>query len=97
MFLKLFLNDILNNQSFFCSENNKCIITTISFCEINENKIIDNFDFSSDNNLNDKKNKPLNKGNKKIFDYDYEMIIEGLKEIQITAIEQHETLMRYNK
>ena len=56
-------------------------------------KINDNFEFNSLNDKNKKSNQNNANNNKKIFDYEDEIVIDGLKEIQISKIEQFDKLM----
>lgn len=97
-YLRFILNDILNNQNFFLNKNNSAedykIMTTVSFTDIYENKINDNLDFEK-YKATDNSCKNNNKSNIKLFDFDDEIIMEGVKEIHITNIEQFDTLMKY--
>ncbi len=104
-FLRFILADIINNQNFFLYEsdiiNNISILITISFSEIFENKILDNFNL--DNYANKQNNRNKNhventssnyNSNIKIFEQDDEIVMDGIKEIQITKIEQFDKLIK---
>ena len=73
--------NILNNTSYMKQAN---IFITISYIEIYENKYKDNFNF--DNNIKI----PI-----KINEYEDEICIDGLKEIQIIKLEQFESLIKF--
>ena len=104
-YLRFTLADVLNNQNFFLTEKDLdsdiSIITTVSFCEIFENKILDNFDFGN-LNANNSNNKSKSYGSSvnannasiKIFEYEDEIVIDGVKEIKISDIHQFEKLIK---
>jgi len=112
-FLRFFLADVLNNQNFFLTEadmdSDISVITTVSFCEIFENKILDNFDFSAattaaGSNANNKSKNHCSavnsnnhhaksNNNNRIFEYEDEVVIDGVKEVQITKVEQFDKLI----
>jgi len=100
-YLRFILADILNNQKFFFNNTdlNKdiSVITTISFCDISENKINDNFEFENISKTGSFLNKNKSKttiNNIKIFEYEDDIVIEGIKEIQITTIDQFDKLIQ---
>lgn len=109
-FLRFILADVINNQNFFLTEadldSDISVITTVSFCEVFENKILDNFDFrGSNSNNNNTNNNNSNKSksnsnsntnnfnNIRIFDCEDEVVIDGIKEVQITKVEQFDKLI----
>ncbi len=83
------MGEIFRENSFCRSREieKKVGMITVSYCDIYENKFRDNFKFE---------NFPMEKefSHLKILEYPDEIIIEGLKEIEISSSEQMEYLLK---
>jgi hypothetical protein len=89
-FLKNSMGEIFRENSFCRSREieNKVGMITVSYIEISENKYKDNFIF------NDLTLKKEQFSNLKLIEYSDEIIIDGVKEIQISSSEQMEYLLK---